>query len=733
MNWLKVSQDLGTLTIDPADDTIAGSFGTWRLIYTAGRFGMDDDATLKICWRFAADWGRPQTNDPQGENYLTCATTSAAKVEANYIFKGHIRPWFHTILVRVYDGHLAPRDQIIVTMGDRCGGSPGQRAPTAVIHRLVMRAFVDCCGTRQYLPIQQDPSVRVVSGPAVKLVLTAPSWAVVGEPFRVHVRAEDMWGNPAGYRGAVTVSGASGSPKKCRFTIKDSGARWLNSVRLNEPGVYRLEAHDEQSGLTATSNPIVCQTTSPALKPFWGDLHGQSEEALGLNSAFDYFRFARDVAAVDFSVNQGNDFDIDAKGWKQIKAATRQFNEPGRFVAFLGYEWSGNISGGGDRNVVFRGDSGVLLHSGHWCVEADGRDAIGKDEGNDHYPADEFFKALAGRDDVLLVPHVGGRYANLDYHDPRLEPVIEVYSSWGLFEWFLEDALRRGLRVGFFAGSDDHKGRPGASQPGAGVFGVPGGLTCILSAEKTRAALWDAIKARRCYATSGTRMMIEFDADGHRMGEEFESARPRIRCRVIGTAPLERLELRRDLETIYVVEPPSLKAPTSRMIRVAWNGLRLKSRYARQSWDGHLQVRHGRILSARGWAFDTPVEGIQSWDTQRVTWQSATSGDADGVILEIEERANATLLFRTPPCAFDLRLRDLKGYPVVYPAGGINLAVEVRRLPEPGALPLEMEMDFTDHSRPGLKRSVSAYYVKAVQSDGHVAYTSPVYVIERNA
>ncbi len=225
-----------------------------------------------------------------------------------------------------------------------------------------MRGFVDCCGTRQYLPIPQDPSVRVVSGPAVKLVLTAPSWAVVGEPFRAHVRAEDMWGNPAaGYRGAVTVSGASGSPKTCRFAARDNGARWLNSVRLNESGVYRLEAHDEQCGLTATSNPIVCQTTSPALKPFWGDLHGQSEEALGLNSAFDYFRFARDVAAVDLSVNQGNDFDIDAEGWKQIKAATRKFNEPGRFAAFLGYEWSGNISGGGDR-----ADAVTELSVGQW-------------------------------------------------------------------------------------------------------------------------------------------------------------------------------------------------------------------------------------------------------------------------------------------------------------------------------------------------------------------------------
>ncbi|MBM4080596.1 MAG: DUF3604 domain-containing protein, partial [Planctomycetes bacterium] len=600
MNHHDLPKELGTLSVDPTGDVIAGGYGTWRLVYTAGRFGMDDDSTLKICWRFASDWGQPQASNPHGENYFTCTTTGPARVEASYQFKGHVRPWFHGILVRVFDGDLAPGDQIILTLGERSGGSPGQRAPTAISKRSEFRAFVDCCGTRQYLSLAEAATLRIVSGPAAKLVLTAPSQAVAGEPFRVHVRLEDEWGNPAsGHRGAVVVSGASSSPSTRSLGEKDGGVGWLEGVKLDKPGTCWLHAREERLGLTAMSNPIVCQAAPSGLKPFWGDPHGQSEEAMGLGSVSDYFRFGRDVIALDFGSNQGNDFDVDAEGWKKIRAAAREMNEPGRFVTFLGYEWSGNVAGGGDHNVLYRGDDGPLLHSGHWCVEADGVAPAGKDEGNDRYPIDELYRDFAGREDVMLIPHVGGRHGNFDYHDPRLERLVEIYSSWGLFEWFLEDALRRGLKVGFVGASDDHKGRPGSSPPGAGVFGVRGGLTCVLASEKTREALWDALKARRCYATSGARIVMEFDADGHAMGEEFASAQPRFRCRAIGTAPLERLELRRNRHVIHVVEPLTLTAPTSRFVRVAWSGLRNKARYARQVWDGHVQVRHGRIVSAK--------------------------------------------------------------------------------------------------------------------------------------
>ena len=66
--------------------------------------------------------------------------------------------------------------------------------------------------------------------------------------------------------------------------------------------------------------------------------------------------------------------------------------------------------------------------------------------------------------DTLIYAHCGGRYADIKYaHDGRFEKSVEVHSSWGSFEWILNDALEEGYRVGIVGNSDGHKGRPGAS------------------------------------------------------------------------------------------------------------------------------------------------------------------------------------------------------------------------------------------------------------------------------
>src|SRR6185503_6082961 len=73
----------------------------------------------------------------------------------------------------------------------------------------------------------------------------------------------------------------------------------------------------------------------------------------------------------------------------------------------------------------------------------------------------------------------------------------------------------RGAIFGLSAGSDDHTARPGMSHAPRGHFAMGGGLTAVLAPEKSREALWEAIKARRTYATTGARMLLDVKA---RMG-----------------------------------------------------------------------------------------------------------------------------------------------------------------------------------------------------------------------
>ena len=48
-------EELGTATITPDGEFEAGSYQSFTLTYTAGKFGIDDSGSLRICFRFASD------------------------------------------------------------------------------------------------------------------------------------------------------------------------------------------------------------------------------------------------------------------------------------------------------------------------------------------------------------------------------------------------------------------------------------------------------------------------------------------------------------------------------------------------------------------------------------------------------------------------------------------------------------------------------------------------------
>ena len=238
------------------------------------------------------------------------------------------------------------------------------------------------------------------------------------------------------------------------------------------------------------------------MRRYWADLHGQSGETIGMGSAEAYFRYARDSAFVDMVGHQGNDFQITDAFWKKLNELTAEFDKPGKFVCLPGYEWSGNTGMGGDRNIFYRHEGRPIRRSSHILVEGQtSTDAI--------YTADKLFELLKD-EDCCVIAHVGGRYADLKYaHDGRLERTVEVHSSWGTFEWILHDAFEKGYRVGVVCHSDDHKGRPGATRPGASTFGAIGGLSCYFMPELTRDALFAALRQRKHYGTTGTRIFID--------------------------------------------------------------------------------------------------------------------------------------------------------------------------------------------------------------------------------
>jgi hypothetical protein len=719
---------IGRAWITPDTPGVAGAWGTWTLTYEVGAYGYDERARLKIASRFASDWGKPQFSDPQGAEYTTvrletrCETAVAA---LGFEPRGQVRPWFKCLVASVADGSLYPGDRIHITVGDRSGGGPGSRAQTFRERGCEWRFFVDPFGTELYVHLDASPRIDVVGGTFHRLVAIAPTTVRPGASFDALAKAEDVWGNPCErFDGEVDLdavgAGIDGLPAAVAFTAGQVAVARLSGLRMaTAGGEARLAA---RHGETRVESNLIRALAQGETKTWWGDLHGQTRATVGTGTIDEYFAFGRDVALLDMMSHQANDFQVTEEEWRRLKDEIERYHEDGRCVIFVGYEWSGMTPGGGDRNVMYRGDIASLHRSSHAEVD-DMADAA-----TDCFPVTELFGQFRGRDDVLLVPHIGGRYADIvGFHDPRLESVVEIYSDWGRFEWLLHDALAKGYKVGVVCNSDGHKGRPGASHPGASTFGAYGGLTCVLTDSLTREAVFEAIRARRCYGvTAAQRIHVELSVNGLPMGAEGRiDGAVVVTGRTVGTGPIERVDIFRGLTLARTISPYTAASfAGSNRYRVAWAGSRVRGRDRLTTWDGSLELSAGRIVEAVPFAMENPEKGIRLTSEQRVQWISNTTGDDDGVDLTLDAPPDTVLRFRTPVIDLDVPLADLAdGATRTFPAGGVDLRAFMRRLPT-----RDFTRDLAIDHRETPSAGAHAYWIRVTQEDGAQAWTSPVYL-----
>ena len=700
----------GRAAISPATPVTVGAYRCWEVTYTVGELGMDDGSTLKVATNMTSDWGIPQFDDPTAENYATVETAGPAEVNASYDPQGHVRPWKHTVTIDVYDGSLDEGDTITLTLGDRSEGSLGHRAQTFVEEDFRVAVLVDAFGTGEFVKLPGDLTFDVRPGAADSVVAVAPSTAGTADDVTVSVRVEDFWGNTAtGYDGSFTVA-TDGTPKQ-RLDVREGTGE--ATVTLDEPGIHRLRVRsDDDEDLTATTNPVVVGDDRESL--YWGDIHGQSGETVGTGDIWDYLEYVRDNAFLDFTSHAGNDFQITDDFWDEIQSAIDEFHDPGEFVTFLCYEWSANTSRGGDHNVYFQDGDGDINRSSSWQI-ADDDD---KHQGTN--PVERLYERYNGRDDVLIIPHQGGRPATLDTFDPNLSPFVEIVSVWGVFEWFGQEALERGYPVGFVGGSDDHTGRPGATHPTNQTdFNMAGGLMAVRGDNLSRDSLWDAFKRRRCYATTGARIFLETDVAGAGMGETVSvEGSPEIDVVVEGTAPLSRVELFRATERIGSRRFDE----GDDVVEFTWSGARSRTRHKVQDWSGGLSIDAGRIVETEEFGFDHPEQGITARTDTTLQWDGSTSGNYQGVRVHFDAPDDATLAFATPPVEATFTLSDLDDATTI-DAGHLDRQLKVRRVgdfPEQSA-----RLTFTDEDP---ETGEQPYYVRVTQADGEMAWSSPVFV-----
>jgi hypothetical protein len=160
----------------------------------------------------------------------------------------------------------------------------------------------------------------------------------------------------------------------------------------------------------------------------------------------------------------------------------------------------------------------------------------------------------------------------------------------------VQQALGAGLRFGFIAVSDTRTGQPGSY-----------GLTAVLATSLSKSNLHAALKARRCYATTGARIVLRVRADNHEMGEVYTSSTgPTFTVNCTPPGNLQRIEVLKNNTVVYVFTRRRDRGARRRRPRPR-PGPRLPSTTAagtRRSsgrWrpDGAARVRRGRAATCR--------------------------------------------------------------------------------------------------------------------------------------
>lgn len=694
--------DIGKAKILTPRTVVAGEYTTVEYQYTTGH-PIDDTGFLKISFRYAGDFGTPQWQAPEAPNYCMIETTGNCRLEARWDPKGHTRPWGGSLVLKVMGGYLDRGDVVRVVFGAKEGGSPGWQMQTFCEKTFELKTLVDPIASYQFKELSASPTLKIVPGEPVRTVCLAPSQVQKGKRFRYWVKHEDRWGNPV---------------KKAQSQSHEGFA---------EEGVEVLTIKGLKGEGTVRSNPIRVGEHVDGLNHYWADFHGQSEETIGTNSAKDYFLFARDCARLDIASHQGNDFQITDAFWEELNALTAALNKPGVFVTFPGYEWSGNTPLGGDRNVWYSTEGGPIYRSSLELVP--GASSQHPVAGTAAELYEMLRKVKAPR--PFCAAHVGGRYADIDTHDPVLEHAVEVHSAWGTFEWMIEDAFARGYRVGICANSDGHKGRPGASYPGAGKFGSLGGLTCVLAERLDRESVQAAYEARHFYGTTGNRPLIRvgLQASGRTVGMMGDilkrDAREtyRLRVEVQGTHALERVEVWNGNERVTARFPKSRNPETGKRFKILWSGAEVRGRARLVNWDGHLKLSGNRVDSVVPLQFLNPHKPMQRESPTRIRWLSNTTGSHAGMILNLERPRRGKLELETTQKSLSYAFK--RNRLQIWKCGGLKKQIEIRPLPtEPGEESLSFEAPirkFRDGDNP--------LFIKVYQEDGHMAWSSPIYLI----
>jgi hypothetical protein len=219
-------------------------------------------------------------------------------------------------------------------------------------------------------------------------------------------------------------------------------------------------------------------------------------------------------------------------------------------------------------------------------------------------------------------------------------------------------------------------------------------------------------------------MLAWVAADGNPMGSSFVTkSPPEISVSVHGTAPLEEICLFDGNQILKKVHPNPMRRNPA-LLRITWTGAEGRDRNRYTVWDGSLSISGGSFVSVKPLNMYAPKESVTFKSPQTITWKSITAGHEVGVLVEVDAADTAQLRFDTQPSQFEISLGDVRAEDFRVDAGAEQRGVAITTRHLTGEQ-CDASFNFQDDR---VEPGPHAYWVRAIQSDFHRAWTSPIYV-----
>jgi hypothetical protein len=716
---------IGRASSDQSEPFEASSWITVTQHYEIGERPMPPGSVI-VAAKHRTTPGDLQALNPSGPNFVSAHSLREDVVLRPVVEeRGGMHGGFGfgplpTAAFKIVSGTLQPGDRVDIVYGDTHQGSRGMRVPHFSNEAFPLPLYVRFADD----PIDYSvPQIyyQVRGGELDRVHAFAPSVLAVGEGFELNVRGEDRYINRAHGRMPVWHIYLNGE----RVRTLPAGGDAINVVQFtgfDEPGIYRFRIQSEDGRVAGTANPILVKE-SPEWRVYWGDTHGHGGMAEGQGTSDEFFRFGRDDARLDFLVHSEHDIWMDDYEWQEIRDNTIKYHESGRFVTFLGYEWTVPAAWGGHHNVLFRSPEQTT-----------------RIPRQTHPRQADLYRGLRetyAPEDVLVIPHAHqpGSWVNVDNDLVR---AVEITSLHGVFQWYGEMFLKEHHHVGFIGATDDHTSHPGHVI----LRGSRGGLAAVRAPELTRDSLFDAMRRIDAYATTGVRAIADFSVNDAGMGQAVDARRNGqiIRGQVIGTERLDHIDLIRDGELIqrwHLANAESATLADTEYLEVRVRsestppGMVHRVPRGLRSWRGMVSVDGASLLGYEAPGFiDRQEQVIHSrlGENGAVAFVTPTRGRGNRFILEIDCRdgcENASIkaeISGISPITVPL-LQALEGMEMPAPFGDWEDAVTFRRI-NPASVK-DYSFEYSDASQP---ETESWYYFRAVQLDDAEVWSSPVWV-----